>query len=76
MGQGRAIAICGSSALMDAETPRQLSAVRRSQWRGSGKTVMSFEAVCEEASEQLCCLTSHQPNPISQSKGDSTLIRI
>jgi|OM-RGC.v1.035323588 hypothetical protein len=49
MGQGRAIAICGSNALMAAETPRQLSAVRCSQRRESGKPVMSFEAVCEEA---------------------------
>jgi hypothetical protein len=70
MGQGRAIAICGSNALMDVETPRQLSAVRCSQRRGSGKPVMSFEAVCEEASEQPRCLTCHQPNPICQRKGD------
>jgi hypothetical protein len=70
MGQGRAIAICGSKTLMDAETPRPLSANRRSQWRGSGKPVMSFEAVCEEAREQPRCLTCHQPNPICQRKGD------
>jgi hypothetical protein len=70
MGQGRAIAICGSDALMAAETPRQLSAVRRSQQRESGEPVMSFVVVCEEAREQSRCLTCHQPNPIDQRKGD------
>jgi hypothetical protein len=70
MGQGRAIAICGSNALMAAESPRHLSAVRRSQQRESGEPVMSFEAVCEEAREQPRCFTCHQPNPTCQRKGD------